>query len=91
MSKRVVIQLYKFKKVPNIRGNGQEYKITNNLTGEIVYERTHDASGKIREKGNQLYYADTKTRLIDQSSEDEGVGEPSLGRTLWTFGSRKFV
>jgi hypothetical protein len=70
--KRTIVRLYKFEKLPNIRGNGQEYKVTNNLTGEVVYERTRDASGKIREKGNELYYADTKTRLLDENSEDEG-------------------
>ena len=73
--KRPIVRLYKFEKVPNIRGNGQEYKVTNNLTGEVVHERTRDAYGKIREKGNELYYADTKTRLLDESSEDEGEGQ----------------
>ena len=79
--KRVVVQLYKFEKVPNIRGNGQEFKVTNNLTGEIVYERTRDASGKIKEKGSELYYKDTQTRVLDdfRVSEDEGEGSIEAG------------
>jgi hypothetical protein len=81
MSKRAVVQLYKFEKLPNIRGNGQEYKVTNNLTGEIVHERTCDANGKLRETGRELYYADTKTRLLYEYSvsEDESGGLPNAG------------
>jgi hypothetical protein len=72
--KRTIVQLYKFEKLPNIRGRGKEYKVTNNLTGEIVEERTRDASGKLKEIGRVLYYADTKTKVLDEcivSSEDE--------------------
>jgi hypothetical protein len=74
MSKRQVVQLYKFEKVPNIRGHGQEYKVTNNLTGEVVNERTPDLYGRLREKGRELYFMDTKTRVADedQNSDDEG-------------------
>lgn len=72
-SKRQVVPLYKFEKLPNIRGRGTEYKVTNNLTGETVYERTGDHRGKIREIGNELYFVDTKTRWMDEDSGDEAA------------------
>jgi hypothetical protein len=70
MNRRAIVSLYKFEKVPNIRGRGQEYKVTNNLTGEVLHERTADKFGKLREKGGELYYVDTQTRLLDEYSSD---------------------
>ncbi len=59
-----------------------EFKVTNNLTGEVIHERTADRRGVLRERGRELYYADTKTKWLDEDDGEDGGEAPTATPTL---------
>lgn len=59
-----------------------EFKVTNNLTGEVIHERTADRRGVLRERGRELYYADTKTKWLDEDDGEDGGEAPTSTPTL---------
>ena len=78
--KRAIVQLFKFEELPNRRGHGKEFKVTNNLTGAVIHERVSDHHyqwDRFKERGRELYYVDSKTKVLDfeDLQDEEVVGE----------------
>jgi hypothetical protein len=92
--KRVTVQLFKFEELPNRRGYGKEFKVTNNLTGAVIQERVSDRHyqwDRFKEKGRELYYVDSKTKVLDEDLDDNVGESPQLpsARAASTSASRR--